>query len=902
MDFSPYNERMVSPLLTTRFFPPPLPEGRVLRPRLCSRLECGLKAPLTLISAPAGFGKSTLVADWIHSRATDYASARRGDKAAVRVRATWLSLEASENDWGHFFRYFIAAWQAIYPGVGQTALAEPLTPDIPREILLNALLNDLVEMSTGNEAMLVLDDYHRIETLAVHEALAYFVEHAPPGCHLLLLSRADPPLPLARWRSRRLLCELRADDLRFTQDEAAAFLNQSMRLNLSAEQINILESRTEGWIVGLQLAALSLQGRKDAGEFVRAFGGSHRFVLDYMVEEVVNQQPEPIRHFLLATAILDQFCAPLCDALLETAPPASQAMLERLEKANLFIIPLDDQRHWYRYHHLFADLLRVRLRQTAPHEIPDLNRRAARWFSENRLWRESITHALTAGDYALAASLFEHAARADGLKFLHGGIGPLIQPFPVEWLERVPVLRLAKAVIQIEASQLRGIEPLLRAAEKDLPEDLLGLLYIAQSVAASLLGDSRWISESSKQVIQRLPGQVNAQVNAWIQLGNVAFYEGNLRENDVRWSRALDLSVSNEYAYGIISSLDNLGRAYCHMGDLNRAEAFFRRALDFLASHPSPRWLSAAQRDYSDLLRERCSLEQAHELMAASMETGAQWELPSGKGLGYIHMGRILLAQGDFPSAIEMCHKAEQVCREHTVYPDLAAIVQVFRSRLALESGNSSEAWNILQTCLDSPYGEHEFHREWIWIAQARVFLRTQRPQEALDLLEGCLGPAREQRRGRNWLEMCLLTALALSALAEEQAALDRLLAGLEFAQPQGFTRIFLDEGEPMRALLRRFSEKFPRSALGIFVAGLLSAYPVETAASKDSLIESLTEREQEVLALVCEGLSNQEIARKLTLSVGTVKTHIHNIFGKLGVSSRPQAIAKATKLGLMRQ
>jgi LuxR family maltose regulon positive regulatory protein len=843
-------------------------------------LADGLHAPLTLVSASAGFGKSTLVAEWIQTRPD--------------LRAVWLSLEPSDNEWGCFFRYFTAAWQTLFPDAGQTALSELSTsPNLQHETLVNALLNDLLAKSSQDIALLVLDDYHRIETPAIHQMVAYFLEHVPPVCRLLLISRADPPLPLARWRSRRLMRELRTNDLRFTPDETAAFLNRAMCLNLTREQVETLETRTEGWVVGLQLAALSLQGKANADEFVRAFGGSHRYVLDYLMEEVVNQQTESARRFLMAISLLENFCAPLCDALLETDPPCAQTMLEQLERANLFIIPLDDQRTWYRYHHLFADLLRVRLRQTYPQEIPALHRRAALWFSQNRHWHRSIQHALAAGDYVLGVDLFEQAVRSDGLDFLFSGIRPLLKPFPAEWQERAPILNLAGAIVKIEASQLSGIEFLLRTAEQKLPDELLGMVYVAQSLAASLLGDSRWIAESSQQVIQRLPGNTKAQVSAWIQLGNVAFYEGDLRENIACWSRALELSLANDYPFGVMASLDNLGRTYCNPGDLNRAETFFQRALDFISNHPSPRWLSATQRDYSDLLRERNQLERAREMMSASLETAAQWNMPSGQGLGYIHMGRILLAQGELPGAWEMLQQAEQVCRAHTVYPDLSVLTQVFRARLFLENGKPAEAWETLQACLVLPCGAHAFHREWLQIAQGRVLLRTDRPQETLDLLENRLDAAREVRRGRNWLEMSLLCAQALANLGREGAALEHLAAALEFAQPQGFIRIFLDEGEAMRALLGHFSQKFPCSAAQPFVTGLLSTFQPETPLSGESLIEPLTGREREILQLVCEGLSNQEIARQLVLSVGTVKTHIHNIFGKLGVSNRPQAIAR---------
>ncbi len=372
--------RFAYPLLATRFFLPPLPVACVPRPRLMERLQQGLHVPLTLISAPPGFGKSALIRQWIH--------------AQQNLNAGWLSLEPSDADFGQFFRYLVAAWQRIFPQVGETALAEwKENASIRKEILLDLLLNDILagqERSGTGHSLLVLDDYHRIESPEIHETVSYLVEHLPPGCHLALLTRADPSLPVARWRSRGQVLEVRADDLRFTFGEAAEYFNQRLNLGLTGAQIAVLQDRTEGWIVGLQMAALALQGaiasqgtvasqgalltneRNDTRAFVDDFGGSNRFVVDYLVEEVVRQQPVEIQQFLLKTALLDQFCGPLCDALLGTRD--SRQMLERLEKANLFLIPLDECRYWFRYHHLFADLLRVRLRQTDPEQVPVLYR------------------------------------------------------------------------------------------------------------------------------------------------------------------------------------------------------------------------------------------------------------------------------------------------------------------------------------------------------------------------------------------------------------------------------------------------------------------------------------------------------------------------------------------------
>lgn len=893
------------PLLATRFFLPPLPASCVSRPRLLHRLATGLDRPLILVSAPAGFGKSSLVSEWIRSQ--------------PGLAFSWLTLEPPDNEWRQFFRYLVAAWQQIYPQAGAVALTELESASFSNtETLVNALLNDLATSQYSNNpghSWVVLDDYHSIISSGIHKSVAYLIEHLPPHCHMVLITRTDPPLPLARWRSRGQLVEVRANELRFNSDEAAEFLKHSMRLNLSDEQTEILEARTEGWITGLQLSALSLQGREETQAFVQAFRGSHRFVLDYLIEEVLDHQSEEIKTFLLATAVLEKLCAPLCDALLETASPHSQQMLIRLEKANLFLIPLDDQQTWFRYHHLFADLLLVRLRQAAPDKIFALNMRAAHWYAKGELWRDAIYYALQAGDFEYGANLFEKAVSAGGLDFLYSGMQALIAPFPAEWLERSPVMRLAKAFSMIETSQLAGIRPLLRAAEQEFQTSLsfkgqsqfLGMVYVAQSIAASMLGDSPGIIKASRHVTRLLPGHAKASVSALLQLGNAYFYEGNLHQIDSYWQQALDISLANHYPFGILCGLDDLGRLCCYKGELNRAEMYFQRAFDLLDKNGtrSPRWLGATQRDYSELLRERNHLEDAQAVMTSSLALLEKWDSVSGQALGYIHMGRIFLAQENSTAANTMLQKAEKLCQSHTVYPDLKTLLEVFRAQLLMETGDLNSAWKRLETCLGLPIGQHEFHREWILIAQARILIQKMRPADALALLTGRMDLARKHGRGRNWLEIILLTAMAMDMLGEHTRSFDMLKDGLTYARSQGFLRIFVDEGRMMYALLQQFPRQFSEAPFVDYITCLLNGFPRQAGLREppcltDELIQPLSLREVEILRLLCDGLSNREIADQLILSVGTVKTHVHNIYGKLGVRDRPQAIARAVRHGIL--
>ncbi|RPH75577.1 hypothetical protein EHM76_01335, partial [bacterium] len=716
---------MLVPLLATRFFSPPLPAACVSRPRLLEQMKKAMQRPVTLVSAPPGFGKSSLVSEWIHHRAD--------------IKTAWLSLETSDRDWGVFFRYLVAAWQHIYPEAGETALAElesSVTPN--KEALLNYLLNDLLagqDAVRPEHSLLILDDYHRIEISAIHESMTYLVEHLPPYCHLALLTRSDPPMPVARWRSQGQLLEIRTDDLRFTPLEAANFLNQSMGLARSGDQISILEGRTEGWIAGLQMAALSLQACRDTQEFVDEFCGCQRYILDYLIDEVVNQQAQDIQEFLLATALFDKFSASLCDHLMNTASPYSQHILERLEKANLFLIPLDDRRHWFRYHQLFADLLRARLQQTNAAHIPILYHRAAVWFAENDLWREAIQIAFRIPDFELGADLYEQAILKNGREFLFGGISALIEPFPLALLQTHPLLSLAKAISLIERARVDGIEAFLSFAEQAIEKlsvsneqnELLGSMAIVQGWVATLVGDNAKIIATSQSVRRWLPYDTRANAAALANLGNAYFFEGDLNQTDACWQQVLDLRLANGDLYQALEIMYSLGRICCHKGELHRAEQLFQHALALSARQQDryPRLLGATQRDYSDLLRERNSLEAAQTLMTSGLALIERWEHISGQALGYLHAGRIRLAYGDQPGAEAMLQKAESLHQAHPFYPDLETLLQVFRAELWLVAGEIDRAWQTLESCLASPCCRHALHQEWTLIAQAWFLICT---------------------------------------------------------------------------------------------------------------------------------------------------------------------------------
>ena len=676
-----------APLLATRFYPPPLAAHRVTRQRLLGYLDHCLQVPVTLISAPAGFGKSTLLSEWIQTQPS--------------LQTSWLSLEVEDNEWPRFFHYLITALQKFCPKAGESALNEMGASQAAPELSVTWLLNDLTTSLSGLEsstpALLVLDDLHHINSSKIHAGLTFLCEHLPPQIHLAIATRSDPPLPLPRWRSRSQLLELRSDHLRFTVDEAAAFLRAATDMNLTTEIVARLDERTEGWIVGLQMAALSMRGRPDPEAFVRAFSGSHRYVLDYLVEEVLQRQPELVQRFLLQTSLLERMNASLCAAVLESETiDTAQAMLERLERDNLFIIPLDDDRCYYRYHHLFADLLRVKLAQNCSNDISTLHRRAANWYADQTLWKNAIRHAFLANDPEYAADLFERGVLLQRLDFLFSDITSLVQQFPEALIQRRPLLALGKTASMIQQSQLDGITSLLRAVEQGVREDksfegwqsMLGTVYIVQSAAASLLGDISWMSESSQQAMALFQESDNDHVTAVAQLGNVYYFLGEFHKVDAVLVRGMEISRRLGNVYRTLHYMDALARLRHQKGELQSAETLFQDALHLASQHGGRyrRWIGAIQHDYGDLLREHNLLDDARQLVISGLEVCREREWIGSQGLAYIHLGNVLLTLGDLSGADDALRQAKGLAATYTVYPDLLVMMRVFESHLLLGS------------------------------------------------------------------------------------------------------------------------------------------------------------------------------------------------------------------------
>jgi LuxR family maltose regulon positive regulatory protein len=922
---------MSLPILATKLYIPPPRPGVVPRPHLIERLDEGLRAgrKLTLVSAPAGSGKTTLVGEWV---------AGGGSPAA------WLSLDEGDNDPTRFLTYLVAALQTVAPDVGAGTLAGLQSPQPPPlESVLTRLLNEVAAIP--DRILLVLDDYHVIESQPVSKALAFLLEHLPPRLHLVIATREDPPLPLARLRARGQLTELRAADLRFTPAEAAEFLNRVMGLDLSQEDVAALDARTEGWIAGLQLAALSMRGHEDVAGFVHSFTGSHRFVLDYLLEEVLHRQPESVQTFLLRTSILDRLCGSLCDAVVHgdsglhpTPFTPGQEMLEQLERANLFILPLDDERRWYRYHHLFADLLRQRLqrRVTSPARddgvgVAGLHVRASRWYEEHGLALKAFRHAAAAGDFERAADLAERAWPAMDSTFRSATWLNWVQALPGEVIRARPVLSVGYAWAALDTGQLEHVEPRLRDAER-----WLGPVEDMSAPPESLADGMVFVDEAQ---LQSLPARIA------LARSNYAQVRGDVSAT-VRYAElALELLPEEDHALrGTVPGI--LGLAYLASGDMEAAKCSFRdfitnmqsagNLLFVIASSGYLAEIIAAQghlheaaRTYRQTLQLASELdEQAqritahlhvglamlyHEMgdreaaglhLAKSKEMGDYMALPDWPHRWCLARARLKEAGGELEAALDLLDEAQRRYVRNPV-PDTHPI-PARKARVYVRQGRLAEARAWVEERDLSAGDELSYLREFEHVTLARVLLagyhrdRADRSiQEAMGLLERLLQAAQEGGRVASAIEILILQSLAYRAQGDVPQALASLERGLAMAEPQGYVRIFVDEGESMAALLE---EAAKRGIAPQYVGRLRAAFAEAEGRAPvvQPLIEPLSERELEVLRLLTTELNGPQIARRLTVSLNTMRTHTKNIYSKLGVHSRRAAVRRAEELDLL--
>jgi len=862
-----------------------------LRLRLIERLNEGMHCKLTLISAPAGFGKTTLVSEWI---------------AGCGRQVAWLSLDERDNNPFRFLTYFIAALQTIRPNIGAGVLGTLQSPQPPStESVLTTLLNEIATIP--DNVILVLDDYHVIDSKPVDKALTFLIEHLPEQMRLVITTREDPDLPLARLRARDQLTELRAADLQFTQAETAEFLNRVMGLNLSVKDVAALETRTEGWIAGLQLAALSMQGRSDTSSFIQTFTGSHHFVLDYLVEEVLHQQTEVVQSFLLRTSILERMCGSLCEAVLCATAGSGQETLEYLERSNLFIIPLDNERHWYRYHHLFVDLLRRRLQQSVASStggegigVAELHSRASLWYEDHDLDIEAFQHAAAAGEVDHAVHLIE----GKGIPLYHrGALVPLLnwlESLPKPELDKRPALWLMYARVLTSSGQASGVEEKLQAAETALQgaelsleaRDLIGSIASNRATMAYTKYQPDTVIVQAQRALEYLsPDNLPTRTLTTFTLGVGYMQNGDRIAATQAFNDAISISQTTGHTFVTSMATMALGNMQIMENKLFAAAETHRKALQLFGAQPLP-IACESHLGLAQIFYEWNDLDAAEQHGQQALQLARQFEKVIDRYvICEVFLARLKLARRDVAGAAAMLAQTEQSVRQNNfVYrePDVAA-AQIM---VLLKQGNLTTAADLA--------GKYALP-----LSQARVFLAQGETSQALALLE----PLRQQMEAKGWqdelLKVMILQTIALQAHGEKDKAVQMLSDALALAKPGDYIRTFVDEGEAMRLLIEKLSRSRNHPLSG-YTDKLLAAFIQPAVVSKSAIIrqksamiEPLSERELEVLKLLRSDLSGPEIALQLNVSINTFRTHTKNIFIKLGVNDRRAAIRHAEELDL---
>ena len=905
-------------LLRTKLFIPRTQGNLVPRPRLVEQLSSGLDKELTLIAAPAGFGKTTLVVDWLKQ---------------INLPTAWLSLDEADNDPHRFLAYLAAALQQVDEEIGaplRSALQSPQPPAI--EKVLTALLNELAART--DPLILVLDDYHLLTEAGILGVMEFLLHHQPPQLHLVLITREDPDLPLARLRARDQLVEVRAMDLRFTQDETDAFLHGVMGLKLSTQEVAALEDRTEGWVVGLKLAALSMQKQDDLKSFIADFSGSHRHILDYLTDEVILQQPEGTRAFLLQTSILDRLCGPLCDAL--TGRNDSNSLLAHLEAANLFVIPLDEERRWYRYHHLFSDLLRNQLARSQPELIPELHRRASRWYGENGDTLTAIDHALQDTDLTLAATLIEQHA----ITMLYQGKVTMVvgwfDQMPEDILESAPMLCIDKAwalVLMQRSSRSGEVEQALRCADQALDrvnaaKELRNLVAgHTASVQAFLLRQSALVGETPNKVIalsqnaqQLLPEQEKGirSVNS-LNIGYAYLALADLPAAELAYKETLEdgLAGGNLYAalYGPINLVLIALLAGRLKEALNLCETYIEQFNKILAGLNFPP-IGGLYVLKARILIEFNRLAEAEPVLMEGLDLIRWTGEYEAHHTGYTALARLRASQGDWPAMLEAVKILEEI------WPAGVFCAEAWRHRLSIRQ------W---------PDDPELLKEAETWLAASGIDFKKLGVIHSVDplsaaQLESCLGAAHvlarlaqgkpgaypledvqayltrqmEFAEAQGFVSWVVETAIARTLLyqagGKKEKALESLNVALRTAAPAGFLRTFVDEYGPLQVLLEELKSRLADEPLIAYASRLLEAFCCEPAKPEIGNRQEalLSERELEVLCFLAKGLTYEGIGQQLFLSLNTIQFHVKNIYSKLLVNKRVQAIEKARELNLI--
>ncbi len=882
-------------ILATKLYAPPVRPELVSRPRLVQRLQAGLGGKLTVISAPAGFGKTTLVSEWL---------------ATTDRTIAWLSLDKEDSHTHRFLSYLLAAVKSAAPALGNgTAglLQSGMNPSM--EVFMGTLLNELVQLT--DPLLLVLDDYHLIDEPAINQGLSFLIDHLPPQLHLVIATREDPSLPLSRLRVRRQLTELRAADLRFTNEEAASFLNNMMGLQLSIQTVAALEQRTEGWIAGLQMAALSLQGRQDTDSFIEAFTGSHRFVLDYLLEEVLAGLPEDTRNFLLETAILDQLTGPLCDAVTDAS--GGKETLETLERENIFVIPLDDQRAWYRYHHLFGEVLRVRAQELAPADTKERHRRAAVWFDQNNRPAEAIRHALTSEDFEWSAQLIERIWPAMDQTFQTSRWLQWMKELPAAIVEVRPIMHLGHAWALINQGNLSGGEAQLDKAEiawddqeRQIIDDesqartVVASIATARGYTAQARGDSQGAIDASRRALEALPETEYFRRGAAAGLLGCSYWaNGDLQAAYDSMEECKALLMQGDQFFAALTTTLGLADIRFTQGRLQEAKVAFEQALALMPQQQREMVSEPFSADMylgiSNKLREQGAFQQASEFLEKSRRAGQQMALPDWHYRYHLAQALECEALGNFDDALANLNEAERLFIQ-TPLPNVRP-VGAQRARLFLRHGQVGRAVEWAQNQGLTIEDELNFLKEYEHLTLARIRLTKGEAAEIISFLDRLLIAAEAGGRIASVIDIHIVRGLAYQTLQEKEAGLDALKKALSLAAPQQYVRPFLEAGTQLQALL---ASAEVQKAEPEFVSYLLSHLTSPTPSANQQLIEPLSEREIEVLQLIANGLSNQDISQRLFLSLSTIKGHNQNIFGKLMVKRRTEAVARARELGLI--
>jgi LuxR family maltose regulon positive regulatory protein len=907
-------------LATKLHIPRPRPDF-LTRPGLLERLTQATARELTLVCAPAGFGKTTLLANWAR---------------ASRMPVAWLSLDAGDSDPARFWRYLAAALDRVRPGLGRQVaglLVGAQRP--PLEAVVTAVVNQLA--AAPGEVVLILDDYHLVEGPPVHDSLTLLLERLPAGLRLVVASRADPPLPLARLRARGQLAELRQRDLRFTSQEAGALLRAATGQQLSEAAVAALTARTEGWVAGLQLAGLSLQGHDDPAAFVQTFTGSHRYVLDYLTEEVLARQPGHLVRFLLETSVLERLSGPLCEAV--TGRSDGQRLLEQIERANLFLVPLDGQRRWWRFHHLFADLLRARLQQADPERVTELHRAAAAWCEAHELGDDAIRHALAAADPHWAARLIERHLEEQILRRSEGAtLARWLAALPAEVVRSRPRLCLGQAITALLGGRADQAEPLIRAAEDaaaasgnepyqpsvgraaSILANLPAVLAVGHADLARLRGDPEGEAAFARVVLARLTDQDQLLGSfARYHLAMADWLGGRLQEAERTLAQVVAERLAAGERYLAVRAGYDLGHVQQDQGRLGAAVRTYQRALELAGEPGQPRLPAAgmAQVGLAEVLYERDELDAAARHATAGVAHCQELAYTPVLAAGLAILARIRHAQGDRAGALDAIGQAEAVMPGPEV-PDLLNPVPSQRARLLLADGDLAEAARWARERGLGADDRPDYPHERAYLVLAWVLLTEQTPERVLGLLGGLRDLAVAEDRAGSLVEVEALRALGLAAAGDEAGALAAVAEAVRLAAPEGYVRVFVDEGLPMARLLGRLATA---PATGRAVAAgdpprhhlgrLLRAFererldvpppPRRGGVVVPGLIAPLSARELQVLELLGAGEPNHVIAEKLVITLDTVKRHVTHILGKLGAANRTQAVARARELGLLR-